>query len=213
MTERRKLHFLITAGGTHEYIDPVRYISNAGSGQMGYALAAAAVKKGHKATLISAPTNLAAPEGVKLVRVVSAADMFRAVKKHFKTCQCLIMTAAVADYTPIKKSKIKIKKSKSPLTLKLKPTADILAWAGKNKTHQFVVGFALEDKNIKQNAERKMLAKNADMIVANSPAAIGSTTSRLFIKTPSTDWRTIKNIAKNISAARVIRLISGRIVE
>lgn len=209
----KRIRFLITAGGTREYIDPVRYISNASSGQMGYALAAAAVKKGHKATLISAPTNLAAPEGVKLVRVVSAADMFRAVKKHFNTCDCLIMTAAVADYTPIKKSKIKIKKSKSPLTLNLKPTTDILTWAGKNKTHQFVVGFALEDKNLKQNAEQKMLAKSADMIVANSPAAIGSAASELLIKTPETDWLRVANIAKNISAARVIRLISGRIVE
>jgi len=206
MAARKKLHFLITAGGTREYIDPVRYISNASSGRTGYALAEAALKKGYRVTLISAPTNLSRPKGAKLVPVVSAAQMSASVKKHFKKCDCLIMAAAVSDYTPAQKAKVKRKKAKGILTLRLKPTEDILAWAGKNKTHQFVVGFALEDSGLKKNAERKMLSKNADMIIANTPAAIGRRTSELLIKTPATDWLTI-NSAKTISAARVIRLI------
>src|SRR5512142_2610692 len=94
------MRFLITAGGTREYIDPVRFISNASSGKMGYALACAALKAGHDVTLITAPTALKPPAGAEIVRVESAAEMFAAVKEHFQRCDCLIMVAAVADYTP-----------------------------------------------------------------------------------------------------------------
>ena len=104
------MHFLITAGGTREYIDPVRFISNASSGRMGYALARAALKAGHKVTLITAPTALKPPAGARVVRVQTAAEMFRAVKEHFPACDCLIMAAAVSDYTPARPSKTKLKK-------------------------------------------------------------------------------------------------------
>ncbi|MFQ6036856.1 MAG: phosphopantothenoylcysteine decarboxylase, partial [Sedimentisphaerales bacterium] len=147
------MHFLITAGGTREYIDPVRFITNASSGKMGYALARAAVKCGHKVTLISA-SDLQPPMGIGFVGARSTAEMFEAVKKHFPKCDCLIMAAAVADYTPVHPAKTKIRKSNKHLTIKLKPTADILKWAGKHKKkNQILVGFALEDKKLRERAE------------------------------------------------------------
>jgi phosphopantothenoylcysteine synthetase/decarboxylase len=251
------MHFLITAGGTREYIDPVRFISNASSGKMGYALAQAALKAGHKVTLISA-SNLQPPVGVEFVGVQSAAQMFAAVKKSFYKCDCLIMAAAVADYTPTRQSKTKIKKSKKTLTIKLKPTADILKWAGKQKlktknlkcsvekqliylsylrkqvsrttkssldsrasgndrkqSHVFyranlklktpiVVGFALEDKNLKANAEKKLKEKNLDMIIANKPDSIGSEKTALDIKIAAGRWQKLKLTTKQSAAKKVI---------
>jgi len=198
-----KLHFLITAGGTREYIDPVRFITNASSGKMGFALANAALKTGHKVTLISTIKN---PE-FKSVNVESAEQMFKAVKKYFTKCDCLIMAAAVSDYTPAKKSKIKIKKSTSNLTIKLKPTTDILKWAGKNKKNQIVVGFALEDRNLRKNAEKKLQSKNLDMIIANEPSAIGSEKSTVQIKRKNSDWRILPKADKSFLAKRIINLL------
>ena len=202
-----KMHLLITAGGTREYIDPVRFITNASSGRMGYALARAALKAGHKVTLISA-SDLQPPIGVEFVGVDSAAEMFKAVKKHFPRCDCLIMAAAVADYTPLKQAKSKIKKTNKPLTIKLKPTADILKWAGKNKKkNQIVIGFALEDKAIRTRAEKKLKEKNLDMIIANTPAAIGADKSTVQIKTPCSPWIKIENSTKVTTAKSIIRLV------
>jgi len=208
------MHFLITAGATREYIDPVRFMSNASSGKMGYALTRAAKKAGHKVTLISA-SDLQPPIGVEFVGVDSAAQMFAAVKKFFAKCDCLIMTAAVADYTPVKKSKIKIKKSNSGLIIRLKPTVDILAWAGKHKHERratsngprLVVGFALEDKNIKARAEKKLKGKNLDMIIANTPAAIGAEKAKVQIKTPQTKWLRLPQTDKAKIARKIIALI------
>ncbi|MDI6448489.1 phosphopantothenoylcysteine decarboxylase [Anaerobaca lacustris] len=203
------MRFLITAGGTREYIDPVRFISNASSGRMGYALAAAALKAGHEVTLISAPTALKPPAGAKLVAVESAAEMFAAVKEHFAPCDCLIMAAAVADFTPARPSKTKIKKDGGPRpTLRLKPTPDILRWAGRHKSaSQVVVGFALEDRHLRDNAARKMRDKRLDMIVANTPAAINAPASILHIKPVDSDWIEISKSHKTASSRRIIREI------
>lgn len=199
------MHFLITGGGTREYIDPVRFISNASSGRMGYALTRAAQKAGHKVTLISA-SDLQPPVGVEFVGVDSAAEMFRAVKKHFPRCDCLIMAAAVADYTPVRPAKTKIKKQDRALTIKLKPTTDILKWAGKHKKkNQVVVGFALEDKGLRVRAEAKMKEKNLDMIIANTPGAIGATKSTVQIKAREGNWKEIAKATKSIIAGYVIR--------
>ena len=202
------MHFLITAGGTREYIDPVRFISNASSGQMGYALASAAIKAGHKATLISA-ADLQPTIGVEFVGVDSAAEMFAAVKKFFAKCDCLVMAAAVSDYTPVKKSKIKIKKSKRNLVIRLKPTVDILKWAGKHKKqNQIVVGFAIEDKNLHSSAEKKLKEKNLDMIVANTPAAIGAEKSTVHIKTPDHKWLKLPHATKTTIAKKIVDLLT-----
>lgn len=204
------MHFLITAGGTREYIDPVRFISNASSGKMGYALARAALKAGHKVTLITAPTGQRKPNGAKVVSTETAALMFEAVKKHFATCDCLIMAAAVADYTPARPAKTKIKKTGKSITIKLKPTIDILKWAGKHKKKsQIVAGFALEDKALRTRAEAKMKAKNLDMIIANTLDAIASDRSSVEIKTRSERWRILKKASKDSIARKIILLCSA----
>ncbi|MGA2678312.1 MAG: phosphopantothenoylcysteine decarboxylase [Sedimentisphaerales bacterium] len=209
---RRKLQFLITAGGTREYIDPVRFISNASSGKMGYELARSALLAGHNVMLITAPTNLNAPKGADAVKVESARNMFEAVKDKFGGCDCLIMTAAVSDYTPAKLARHKIKKSPGVIALKLKPTQDILKWAGTHKKqNQVVIGFALEDRNIKVGAERKMRDKNLDMIIANTPAAIGSERCEVWIKKAGQEWRRFADAPKKRVASRLIRMIEQSI--
>jgi phosphopantothenoylcysteine decarboxylase/phosphopantothenate--cysteine ligase len=198
------MHFLITAGGTREYIDPVRFISNASSGRMGYALARAAQEAGHRVTLIST-SDLQPAVGVEFVGVDSAAEMFKAVKNFFAKCDCLIMAAAVSDYTPVRAAKSKIKRSGKPLTLKLKPTADILKWAGRHKgENQIVVGFALEDKNLRERAEKKLKEKNLDMIIANTPSAIGAEKSTVHIKMPDSGWSKVEKVSKTTIARRTI---------
>ena len=197
------MHFLITAGGTREYIDPVRFISNASSGRMGYALAIAALKAGHDVTLITAPTALKPPDRTTVVEVESAAQMFAAVKEHFKRCNCLIMAAAVSDYTPARPAKNKIKKSTQPLTIKLKPTKDILKWAGQYKHKgQLVVGFALEDKALRPQAEKKLKSKNLDLIVANEISAIAATSTTVQLKSPQSPWTTLQGTKPTL--ARII---------
>ncbi|HUT29653.1 MAG TPA: phosphopantothenoylcysteine decarboxylase [Sedimentisphaerales bacterium] len=212
------MRFLITAGGTREYLDPVRFISNASSGKMGFALARAALRAGHKVTLIAAPTTERPPSGGKIIKVESAAEMFAAVRKHFARCDCLIMAAAVSDYTPARQAKSKIKRAGKSLTLRLKPTADILRWAGAHKRieskpakgkRQIVVGFALEDKNLRERAEQKLREKNLDMIIANSVAAIGAEKSTVEIKGRGSEWVSAKNASKDAIAKRIISLVEG----
>ncbi len=209
MPSRRRqhsLHFLITAGGTREYIDPVRFISNASSGRMGYALAKAALAAGHKVTLVTAPTCLRVPAAAEVVAVESAEEMFKAVRKHFAGCDCLIMAAAVADYTPARRFKNKIKKKDTALDIKLKPTVDILKWAGKHKKKgQKIIGFALEQKSIESRAEKKLKEKNLDVIVANTPRSIGEKRADFQIKTPGADWLSFPNITKRLFAGKLIR--------
>ncbi len=203
------MYFLITAGGTREYIDPVRFISNASSGRMGYALAYAAKEGGHKVTLISA-SDLQPPLGIDFVGVDSADEMFEAVKKFFIKCDCLIMAAAVSDYTPVKPAKSKIKKTDKTLAIKLKPTVDILKWAGKHKKKgQIVIGFALEDKALRKRAEQKLKEKNLDMIIANSPAAIDSGGASVQIKMPGCKWLKLAQATKMAIAKKII-FLAGR---
>ena len=201
------MHFLITAGGTREYIDPVRFISNASSGKMGYALCRAALGAGHRVTLVSAPTTQRLPGGAKIVRVETAAGMFDAVRKYFPRCDCLIMAAAVSDYTVAGTAKTKIKKTGKTLTIKLKQTRDILKWAGEHKKkNQIVVGFALEEKAIRSRAEKKLKEKHLDMIIANSPAAIGSDRVFVQIKTPGRKWLKFSRASKITIAKKIIAL-------
>jgi len=205
------MRILITTGGTREYIDPVRFISNASSGKMGYALAKAAIEAGHRVTMITTVEKSKIKNQIsnfKLVIVQTAAQMFEMVKKHFEKCDCLIMAAAVADYTPARPSKTKIKKTGKALTIKLKPTADILKWAGKHKKkNQIVVGFALEDKAVRARAEKKLREKNLDMIIANNYAAIGADKSTVQIKTPDREWLRLPQASKTRIAQKIISLV------
>ncbi len=210
MRRKKKLKILITAGGTREYLDPVRFLSNASSGKMGYALARAALRAGHKVTLITAPTALRPPAGARVIPAVTSDQMFMATRTEFPRCDCLIMAAAVSDYKPARASATKLKKTGDPLTLRLKPTRDILAWAGRHKKkHQTLVGFALEDRRIKTSAEQKMNAKHLDLIVANAPAAIAADKSTIHLKTPSAPWQTWHHVSKNKAAAQIIKKVAA----
>jgi phosphopantothenoylcysteine decarboxylase/phosphopantothenate--cysteine ligase len=169
-----KCRVLVTAGPTHEPLDPVRLITNPSSGKMGYALACAARDRGAIVTLVSGPTNLPVPEGVSFLSCRTASEMNDRVLQIFTNCDVLIMSAAVGDFAPVQIEKEKIKKKgESPLTLKLFPTEDILKNVMRRKTKQFVVGFAAESENLTQSALSKLRKKNLDLIVANDISSPG----------------------------------------
>lgn len=160
---------LITAGPTFEAIDPVRFIGNHSSGKMGYAIAETAASMGAEVVLISGPVSLQIVNSlIKIINVTSANEMYEATHTHFNDCNIAILSAAVADYTPIEVANQKIKKKESSLKMELKKTKDILASLGKIKNKQFLVGFALETENEIENAKTKLLRKNLDLIVLNS---------------------------------------------
>ncbi|MBN2226290.1 MAG: bifunctional phosphopantothenoylcysteine decarboxylase/phosphopantothenate--cysteine ligase CoaBC [candidate division Zixibacteria bacterium] len=164
-----KKKVIVTAGPCREYLDPVRYLSNESSGKMGYALAEAARDMGAEVTLVSGPTALRSPGGMKIIAVESTEQMYMAVRKAFPKADILIMAAAPADYTIAKPQSQKIKKQKSDLNVELSPTIDILQSLKKTKkTTQKVIGFALETENGLANATAKLKAKGLDMIVLNS---------------------------------------------
>ena len=158
---------LVTAGPTFEDIDPVRYLTNRSSGKMGYAVAAAAARRGAKVALVSGPTALETPQGVERIGVRSAEEMQHAVVTRFPDCTIAVFAAAVADYRPAEKSNHKIKRAKEALTLRLEPNPDILAQVARGKGERLVVGFAAETENVAENARKKLTQKNADLIVAN----------------------------------------------
>lgn len=160
-------HVLVTAGPTREPIDPVRFISNHSSGKMGYAIARAAEYRGADVTLISGPTRIPQPLNVKNVEIETAQQMHDAVFAHMADADIIIKVAAVADYRPVKAEDRKIKKSTDNMRLELRQNADILKALGKGKTHQILVGFAAETQDLKQNALKKLAAKNLDLIVGN----------------------------------------------
>ncbi len=160
---------LVTAGPTYEAIDPVRFIGNHSSGKMGYALAKQLVALGAKVTLISGPTALDAPQNVDRIQVTSAHEMLEAVVQHFSQSDIIVMSAAVADYTPIEVASQKIKKKEDQFSIALKKTTDILASIGTKKTEkQLLIGFALETNNEVEHAKDKLMRKNLDLIVLNS---------------------------------------------
>ena len=166
---------MVTAGPTMEAIDPVRYITNHSSGKMGYALAKAAKNRGAEVTLISGKTNLQTPLGVKRVDVVSAKDMFEAVKACAKEQDIIIKAAAVADYRPSVIQEQKMKKSGEELSITCQRTQDILQYLGEHKRDgQFLCGFAMETEQLLERAEEKRKRKNVDMIVANSISQEGA---------------------------------------
>lgn len=158
---------LITAGPTREIIDPVRFISNYSTGKMGYSLAEAASARGAEVILISGPTNLRTPPGVKLIKINTALEMYDSVMDNFKEQNIIIKSASVSDYRPEAISEHKIKKNKGNLNLTLVKNPDILYELGKIKGDRMLIGFAAESDNIVKNAKDKMLGKNLDFIVAN----------------------------------------------
>ena len=173
---------LITSGRTKENIDPIRYLSNNSSGKMGYCLAQAAIDLGAEVTLISGPTNLEKPKGLKsFVSVESALEMYEKVDEYFGDADIFIACAAVADYRPKEYKKEKIKKSDSDLILELVRNPDILFEMGKKKDKQLLIGFAAETNDIKENALKKLEKKNLDFIVANNASTMGNNTNTVEI--------------------------------
>lgn len=163
------LNVLVTAGPTVEAIDPVRFISNHSSGKMGYAIANYAARRGANVTLISGPVSVKALPQVKVIDVVSAKDMFEAVKDNFKTQDIVVKAAAVADYTPVVVADNKIKKSDEDMCIKVKRTEDILKYVSENRTeNQYICGFSMETENLFENSRAKLEKKKLDMIAANS---------------------------------------------
>jgi phosphopantothenoylcysteine decarboxylase/phosphopantothenate--cysteine ligase len=166
--------FLITAGPTREFIDAVRFISNPSTGKMGYALAAAARDRGAEVILVSGATQLAPPQGVKLISVVSARQMHDAVMQHYGQSQVVIMAAAVSDFRPVHSSDRKRKKEEAETILQLERTDDILVKLGKTGGDRLLIGFAAETDDVEQNALKKLKEKNLDLIVANDLLKAGS---------------------------------------
>jgi phosphopantothenoylcysteine decarboxylase/phosphopantothenate--cysteine ligase len=158
---------LVTAGPTFEAIDTVRGITNSSSGKMGYAIAEAARDQGAEVMLVSGPTALAAPAGLQRIDVTSAAEMFAQVRTALPGTDLFFSVAAVADYTPVTRSATKLKKTREPMTIELKPTEDILAWAAAQPGGPFCVGFAAESENLAEYAQAKRTRKNVPMMVAN----------------------------------------------
>ncbi len=188
MMKRQTSHakrVLVTAGPTREYIDPVRYLSNDSSGQMGFALARAAAHLGGEVTLVAGPVELATPEGITRIDVLSARDMHAQVKRLAPKMDLIIMAAAVADWRPRRMAKQKRKKTVGPSnhrTIELIENPDILTELGKRKpSHQILVGFALETKDLERNARKKLKVKACDWIVANHANVIGAKTARALL--------------------------------
>ena len=165
---------VVTAGGTIERIDPVRYITNDSSGKMGFAIAKAAKEMGADVHLIAAHTDMAPPEGIRTEKVESAQDMHDAVMRVFDDSDIVVKAAAVADYRPVKAAATKLKKLGETMTLELVKTTDILESLGKRKTSQFLIGFAAETDQVEAYATDKLRRKNCDLIVANDVTKAGA---------------------------------------
>lgn len=166
---------LVTAAGTREYLDPVRFLGNASSGKMGYAVAAEAQRQGATVTLVTGPTALAPPPGVEVIAVESAAEMYEAVLARAGTARVIVKAAAVADFRPKERAPVKIKKAGGPPVIELEPTPDILGELGRLKRpEQILVGFAAETENAVEHAREKLVAKNLDLMVVNDVTRPGA---------------------------------------
>lgn len=203
------MRILVTAGPTREYLDSVRFLSNASSGKMGYAVAAEASRRSHEVILVVGPVDLADPVGVNVVPTVSARDMFDAVMSRFESCQAFAMAAAVCDYRPTKRVGRKLKKQDRALSVEFEPTEDICAHLGRVKGGRFLVGFALEDHDHRRNAETKLAAKGCDAIVLNRTDALGCDDSEIEILRADVGWSAPVSGPKRELAGVIVDLIES----
>ena len=199
---------LVTAGGTQESIDPVRYIGNRSSGKMGYAIAEQAARMGAKVILVSAPTSLPVPSGVDFVSVDSAVSMQEAVEARFNDVNVVIMAAAVSDFRVLHKAEQKIKKMES-MTIELVKNPDILQGLGSKKSHQILVGFAAETEHVIKYGHDKVAKKNLDMLVANdvskSNAGFNVDTNEGYFLYPDKEPKEMPNMKKSDLARHILR--------
>jgi len=205
---------IVTAGGTREPLDPIRYLGNRSSGRMGYVLAQALRDRGAQVTLISAPIALPRPVGVEFVAVETAEEMRQAVRRVIPDAEVLIMAAAVADYRPAEVAEQKIKKGAGGLTLELTRTADILYEIGRLLGAERIikVGFAAETEDLISNAQAKLMSKKLDLIVANDPReAMGSERSRVVLLDAEGWVEELPELPKEEVAERIVDWVEGRI--
>lgn len=199
---------LVTAGPTQEPVDPVRFITNHSTGKMGYAIAENCMRRGAEVTLVSGPVQIASPLCVRVIPVVTAADMASAVKECYKEQDIIIKTAAVADYRPVHPADEKVKKKDAESVLELERTEDILAYLGAHRRDgQFICGFSMETENMLENSRAKLAKKNVDMIVANNlkvaGAGFGTDTNVVTIITKD-DNRQLERMSKAAVAASIV---------
>jgi phosphopantothenoylcysteine decarboxylase/phosphopantothenate--cysteine ligase len=207
---------LITSGPTRQYLDPVRYLTNASSGRMGQALAQAAIDRGHKVVIVSGPVEVSYPAAAKVIPVISTEEMLDAARTAFGDCDGLIGVAAPCDYRPVRVETQKIAKTGQPLVLHLIETPDIVATLGAEKSAaQWVVGFALETEDARFRAIVKLERKSCDLIVINGPEAMNAADNRVELMIPTgevvaTLAGSKQEVARGISAQIEERLIEPR---
>lgn len=205
---------LVTAGPTREHIDSVRFITNASSGKMGYACAAAAAEAGHEVTLITGPVSIDPPAGVEVVRIISVEELKQALVRRFAQADALIMAAAVGDFTVASRAEKKIPRSAGAVQITLVPTEDLLAGlASLKRPDQTIVSFAVEDappEQARQNARAEMTAKGADYVVVNSPAAMAAEESQACILSRDGVALPWARRAKTDLAREILKLLAGR---
>ncbi|SDT42646.1 phosphopantothenoylcysteine decarboxylase / phosphopantothenate--cysteine ligase [Paenibacillaceae bacterium GAS479] len=206
---------IVTAGGTVERFDPVRYLTNDSSGKMGFAIAEAARDLGAQVTLIAARTTAPAPGGVELVRVESAQQMLDAVLSRFDSADVVVKAAAVADYRPVIRHETKLKKTGDTLVIEMEKTTDILAELGRRKKGQFLVGFAAETDRLEEHAMDKLQRKNCDLIVANDVTMDGAgfnvDTNAVSIFDPNGLVEVLPVLGKRETADRLMRLVADQL--
>ena len=216
--EHRRLHVLVTAGPTREYLDPVRYLSNESSGRMGFAVAAAAAERGHQVTLVAGPVSLPTPPGVTRIDVVSARDMLAASRTVFRDADALVMSAAVADFRPRRRLAGKWRKKddgKGTAQLELVENPDILATLGRAKGRgagrpaRKVIGFALETGAGEKRALAKLRRKHADWIVLNDPSALNAARSSATLLGADGSKRRLRDRPKEKIAEALVDLLDG----
>jgi phosphopantothenoylcysteine decarboxylase/phosphopantothenate--cysteine ligase len=213
---QRRLRILVTAGPTREHVDPVRYLSNESSGRMGFAIADAAARAGHAVTLIAGPVALATPPNVRRVDVVSARELLNVARRAFRTCDVLVMAAAVADWRPARRlsAKWRAKDSGAERTeLALVRNPDVLATLtrGRRTRGKVVIAFALETGAGEARAKRKLAAKGADWIVLNGPAALGGERTSIVILGADGSRTELRNRTKRAAAEALVTLAVQRV--
>ncbi|MCL1887309.1 MAG: hypothetical protein FWF96_00350 [Kiritimatiellaeota bacterium] len=208
------MNLLVTAGPTREMLDPVRFFSNRSTGKMGFAVASVAACHGHNVRLIAGPVALATPEGVERIDVISARDMLAAVEKNLDGCDALVMTAAVADWRPCHENAQKLKKGTMSPVIELEPNPDILKTIAPRKGKKIFVGFAAETENLLAEAQRKLVEKKLDLLVANDVSCHDSgfevETNRVIFFTPGNPPEHLPLMRKSEVAERIVEWLGRR---
>ena len=181
------MRVLITAGPTREYLDDVRYLSNASSGRMGYAIAEAALAAGHEVVLVTGPVAISPPVGCEVHPIETTDELLNTCVELFPKCDGVIAVAAVCDYRPVERVAGKITKTGTAVTFEFIETADVLAELGKQKADRWIVGFALESQDPRANAMRKLKMKNCDCIVLNDTSAIAADSNDVEVLSPDAE--------------------------